>query len=91
MKKCPLDKWLFVRKVNILMFKVGGCNFMEPNYKPSILTVIPAWVQLSYYILAIYTIYYYIDDPKRALVATTPLGLYTPVRVLTFIVFMSFF
>lgn len=69
------------------MFKVGGCNFMEPNYKPSILTAIPAWVQLSYYVLAIYTIYYYIDDPKRALAATTPLGLYAPVRELKCIEF----
>lgn len=89
MKKSPLDKWLFVRKINVWMFKVGGCVFMEPNFKPSFLTLIPAWVQLNYYILAIYTIYYYLDDPKRALVATIPLGRYVPVRSSTFNLLLS--
>lgn len=52
---------------------------MTPTYRPSLKTLIPAYLISNYLGLLIYTLYYYRNDPFRALQATPASGLYIPV------------
>lgn len=77
--KSPHEKWFFVRKINSLMLIVFGCEFMEANYKPSIRSLTPVYLIANYFGLLVYTLYYYRNDPFRALEPTPAAGLYLPV------------
>lgn len=81
--RSPLEKWLYVRQLNIFLLKLVGVQFMEANYKFHWKTWIPMYLGLNYFTLSIYTGYYYWGEPFKALQSTTMSGLMVPVRSIT--------
>lgn len=77
--KSPHDKWFFVRNINTFMLTLFGCEFMEANYKFSIRSMTVVYLMVNYFGLLIYTLYYYWNDPYRALESTPASGVYLPV------------
>lgn len=77
--KSPLEKWNFVRQINYKLLSVIGVQFMQADYKMHANTFIGVYLVLNYYILMIYTWYYYRNDPYRALISTPALGTFVPV------------
>lgn len=79
--KSPYKKWLFVRNGLAFVLSTCGCNALDPHYKTSFRALINVYVFLNYFGLLIYTLYYYRDDPFRALQATAPIGFMAPVSL----------
>lgn len=75
----PLEKWKFVRKIHWFLLRVVGVEFMDRNYRISIRSTIPIYLQANYYILLVYTLFYYRYKPLKGLIATPALGFYVPV------------
>lgn len=65
--KSPLDKWLFIRKINIFLLQLVGAQLMEADYKLNFKTLIPLYLMLNYLSLLTYTLFYYRHTPFRAL------------------------
>lgn len=84
--KSPLEKWHFVRQINYYLFKIIGVDFMEKKYKVNILTLIPILLVLNYYVLLIYTWYYYRHNMYRALISSPALGTFIPCTILLIII-----
>lgn len=77
--KSPLEKWFFVRSVNVFAFEVIGTQFMKDDYKIHFQTFIPLYLMVNYFSLLIYTLFYYRNEPFRALQSTPMCGLMVPV------------
>lgn len=80
MGKNPRGKWLAYRRINIIIMKIIGSHFMEPGFKLQLISWIPLGLVLNYSILLIYTLYYYRNEPFKALQATPAAGLIIPVN-----------
>lgn len=78
--KSPLEKWLFVREINLFSMNMIGVGFMDVNYKLQWKTWIPIYLLVNYYSLMFYTCYYYWNEPVRAIEATIINGIMGPVR-----------
>lgn len=79
MAKSPLEKWLFYRRIHSGLLKIIGVEFMEEDYRINALTFIPIFMQVLYYILMIYSMYYYRNQPKIAILSTILIGFFIPV------------
>lgn len=77
--KTPLEKWHFIRQINYKLLKVVGVQIMRSDYKVHAKTFIGVYLVLNYYILMVYTWYYYRNDLFRALISTPALGTFVPV------------
>lgn len=75
----PYEKWYFLRKIHTHMVKLVGCEVMESDFKISINTMIPIYVEVNYVTLLIYTLAYYRHDLFHALIATPSAGILIPV------------
>lgn len=80
--KRPHEKWMFIRQIHYHMCKVVGVEFMKCNYKMNINTIIPLYLQVDYYVLLVYSMFYYKNEPIKVLMATTILGFFIPVSLL---------
>lgn len=89
--KSPLEKWLFIRKINIFLLQFIGAQFMEANYKLHFKTLIPLYLMLNYLSLLIYTLFYYRHTPFRAFQSTPMCEIIIPVKsVQIFIQFITY-
>lgn len=78
----PLEKWEFFRQIHCKLLQVVGVHFMDDKYKIHINTIFPIYLQLNYYILMVYTLFFYRNDLFHALISTTALGFFIPVGLL---------
>lgn len=81
MAKTPLDKWKFFRKMHILILRLVGVQFMVEDYKINVFTIIPILLEANYYVLLVYTLYHYRNEPFKALIPTPFLGIFVPVSL----------
>lgn len=79
LSKNPHEKWIYVRRFNIFLMEFIGCQFMEANYVLHFQTWVQMYISFNYFTLLIYTLFYYRNDPFRALQATPMCGLMIPV------------
>lgn len=77
--KSPYEKWLLIRNSSTFLLQFIGCNVMDPNFKRNIVTVVPALLALGYAISMFYTLFYYRDQPMRALQCLPSIGIIVPV------------
>lgn len=63
---------------------------MEKSYRVSALTSIPILLVLNYYVLLVYTCYYYRHNVYRALISSPALGTFIPCTILLIIIMNSF-
>lgn len=75
----PYEKWYFLRDIHAHMVKLVGCETMESDYRISIRTLIPIYVEVNYVTLLTYTLIYYRHDLFHALIATPSAGILIPV------------
>lgn len=61
------------------MLKAIGVQFMDPKYKMHLNTISPIFLQISFFSLLIYTIYYYRNEPLKAIHPSPALGFFVPV------------
>lgn len=81
------EKWLTVHRVNVVLLKFIGVQFMESDYKLHLQTLIPAYLLINFFTLLFYTMYYYRHEPFSALQATPVCGIIIPIDL----IFFSFF
>lgn len=79
LEKNPREKWMLIRNINSFLMKFIDLNFMEFGYKITFKTFIPAFLSIKYFLCALYTLYYYRNEPSRSLQATVVSGLIIPV------------
>lgn len=90
--KSPLEKWDFVRQIQIILLKMFGLQILDSKFKAHFGTLLPFYLLFNYGGLLVYTLIYYRKDPLKALIATPPLGIYAPVSYLNLVVkFMFYF
>lgn len=77
--KSPRGKWWVIRQSHCFMTKVIGCQVMQADFKLNINTLVPLYVQVNFYLLVLYTWYYYRNDLINALLVTPIFGLIVPV------------
>lgn len=77
--KSPYQKWITVRKFNMYLLKLTGTHAMLPDWEKGIRLLIPLWLETNMLTLMIYTIFYYRNDPLKALDPTTLISLMVPV------------
>lgn len=77
--KSPLEKWDFVCQIQIVLLKIFGLQILDDKFEAHFRTLIPFYLLFNYGGLLVYTLIYYRNDPLKALISTTPLGLYAPV------------
>ena len=77
--KSPHQKWITVRKFNMFLLKLTGTHIMLPDWEKGIRLLIPAWLETNMFTLMLYTMFYYRNDPIKALDATTIISLMVPV------------
>lgn len=75
----PYEKWYFLRKIHTHMVKLVGCEVMESDFKISLNTMIPIYVEVNYVTLLTYTLAYYRHNLFHALMATPSAGILIPV------------
>lgn len=75
----PPEKWDFIRRIHFHMLKFVGVQFMDPNFKMHTRTLIPIFIQVLCYVSTIYSLIYYRNEFSKAIISTTPLGLFVPV------------
>lgn len=76
----PFEKWIFIRELHSTVLKIVGAQFMDQNYRIHLNTCLPIFIQFNYYSLLFYTLFYYRNEPQRALMATPIMGFFIPVR-----------
>lgn len=77
----PFEKYDVVYQFNVLVYKLYGVEFMDPNLRLTLRSWIPAYLQANYYGLLAYSIFYYRNDPINLLKATPAAGVMVPVSV----------
>lgn len=77
--KNPREKWEFVRDVNIVPLSFLGFDFMSPNFELDWKAAIPVFVGLDYIISMFYAMFYYKNEPLRAMQSTPQLAVAIPV------------
>lgn len=77
----PLEKWKFFRQIHFILLRLIGLEFMDENYKMNIKTLIPIYLEVKYYVLLIYTLYHYRNEPFKALISTLFVGIFVPVSL----------
>lgn len=80
--KSPIEKWQYVHKINTFLLKMFGVEYTNAKYKPNFTSMLPISIQLDYWILLCYTVFYYRNEPVIALVPTPSVGIYVPVSVI---------
>lgn len=78
--KSPHEKFLLVKSVNAFLLQFIGVDVMQDDFKIRFETWIPAYLCVNYFSLMFYSIYYYWDDPFRAIQSTPNSGQVIPVR-----------
>lgn len=81
--KDPLEKWNYVRNINSFLLKVIGCDFLNGNYTYTLNTLLPVFLFVDYFCLMLYTLYYYRNEPLKALESTPMAGIMFPVCIFT--------
>lgn len=79
--KDPLEKWNYVRNINSFLLKVIGCDFLNGNYTYTLNTLLPVFLFVDYFCLMLYTLYYYRNEPLKALESTPMAGIMFPVCI----------
>lgn len=79
LKKSPLEKYLMVRRLNMFLLRLIGVDIMDEGYKFRFETWIPMYLVLNYFSLMFYTLYYYRNEPFRAIQSTPTSGQVLPV------------
>lgn len=82
--KNPYQKWSMVRSAATFFLKMVGCHVTDPNYKKTIVTGIPVYFGISFFVLLFYTIYYYRHKPLKALEPTPMISIMFPVGSIQF-------
>lgn len=75
----PIAKWESVRRFNSFLLKYVGCEIFEDGYKIHFETWIPMYIALNYFLLLLYTLYYYRQDFFKAMQPTPTIGQVVPV------------
>lgn len=81
----PHEKWKLFRRIHLIILKKIGTGFMDESYKVNVKTIIPIFLEVSHYILLIYTLYHYRNKPFNALISTTYLGIFAPVSLFPYL------
>lgn len=81
MKKTPYEKWNFVRRFNVIMIDMIGAAVVEHDFKVTLKTLIPIYIEANFVCLLLYTLIHYRNEPFKGLVATPPIGVLIPVRL----------
>lgn len=79
LNKSPYQKWAYVFEIHRWLGSCIGCDFMDSYYKVSLNTWLPAIILADYFILMVYTLWYFRHDMFRGLMATPANGLIFPV------------
>lgn len=85
MEKTPYEKWNFVRQFNVKVIKLIGVAVVEHDFKVTLRTLIPIYIELNFLCLLTYTLIHYRNEPFKALVATPPIGILIPVHLLNIV------
>lgn len=75
----PIEKWQFIHKIHRFLLKMFGVEGTRADYKPNINTLLPISIMFDYWMLLLYTLFHYRNEPLIALVSTPSIGIYAPV------------
>lgn len=75
-------KWLFIRNIGIVILKMTGVPILDPHYKVNWWSYGCAVGGINYSISLLYTLWYYADQPMRALQPFVLLGVLIPVSII---------
>lgn len=84
--KTPLQKWQFIRSINIFILSFVGCGIMDSRFKLNLNSAIPSFLGTNYFGLMFYTLYHYRYEPLKALQSTPLLGLVIPVYIFIYLI-----
>lgn len=79
LKKRPYEKWLNVAKIVIFSGRLIGVPIMDKKYKVYWYSWLTVFIAMSYFAAVFYTMWYYADEPLKALQSTVIAGIIIPV------------
>lgn len=80
LNRSPRQKWKFVQTLGIYILKPSGVTFLDPNFKLYWNTYIPILLCIEMVVSYLYTVWYYIDTPVKAILIWSEIGLLVPVN-----------
>lgn len=80
LNRSPRQKWELIRNATIFVHTPLGHTALDPNYKPSWLSLIPMLVPIDVFISFAYTIWIYRDEPMKGFLFTPLISVLVPVN-----------
>lgn len=84
LKKNPFEKYLVFRSIIIFLMRIFGCSIILDDFEITVVTIFPGFLVFDYFILMLYTVFRYREQPFRALQATPIFGIVFPVILSNF-------
>lgn len=82
MNRSPKRKWMFVRNIGEMFLKFIGTPFMDPRFKVSWYSYVPAIVLIDILLSFFYTVWYYFgNDTIKGFIVISIFGILTSVSV----------